>query len=132
SWPTPTSPSSCAPTCATGRWRWACSSTASARTRPTPSCSPSPPATRSSGWPSASPALAPDLVRGRELGQLAQPLGGPLVGRGVGDHPGAQALAQPQVGVVQLQQAHLGVQPPLGPVLRCRHLVPLPQLRELR
>src|ERR1022692_222728 len=42
--------------------------------------------------------------------QLAQTLAGLLVGRGIGRHPGAEALAEPQMGVVQLEQAYLRVQ----------------------
>jgi hypothetical protein len=64
--------------------------------------------------------------------QLAQALVGQLVGRGIGRHPGAEALAEPQMGVVQLEQAGLGVQVPLGQVFRAGDLMPLPQLGELR
>ena len=64
--------------------------------------------------------------------QLEQALPGLLIGWRIGRHPGAEALAEPQMGVVQLQQADLRVQVPLGQVFRARDLMPLPQRGELR
>src|SRR5215469_16238008 len=67
-------------------------------------------------------------ARQRPRVQLAQPVRRLLVSGRVCRHPGAEALPQPQVRVVELEQAHFGVQEALGEVLRAGNLVPLPQL----
>jgi catechol 2,3-dioxygenase-like lactoylglutathione lyase family enzyme len=52
--------------------------------------------------------------------QFAQPGLGLLVRGRVGGHPGTETLAEPQAGVVQLEQAHVGMQEALGEVrARC-------------